>query len=84
MRFGEHSVGHKEDAPESIWSRTGYGGISMSRKDWRALLHLLAMAGWVAGLVADMEERRWVCLIVAVSLHFLAEGLGGNFGLNLA
>ncbi len=56
----------------------------MSRKDWRALLHLLAMAGWVAGLVADMEERRWVCLIVAVSLHFLAEGLGGNFGLNLA
>lgn len=56
----------------------------MSRRDWRALLHLLAIAGWVAGLIADVEEQRWGCFIAALSLHFLAEGLGGDFGLALA
>ena len=56
----------------------------MSRKDWRALLHLLAVAGWVAGLIADAEEHRWGCFIAAVGLHFLAEGLGGNLDLGLA
>ncbi len=56
----------------------------MSRKDWCALLHLLAMAGWVAGLIVDVEEQNWGCFVTAVSLHFLAEGLGGSSGLDFA
>ncbi len=84
MKFGERSAGQEAGAPESIWRSRDYGGRSMSRRDWRALLHFLAMAGWVAGLIADVEEQRWGCFTAAVGLHFLAEGLAGNFGLDLA
>ena len=56
----------------------------MSKKDWRALLHLLAIAGWVAGLIVDVEEQRCGCFMAAVTLHFLAEGFGGGFGLDFA
>lgn len=56
----------------------------MSRKDWRSLLHILAMAGWIAGLIADAEGHRSGCFMAAVGLHFLAEGFGGNLDWSLA
>ncbi len=56
----------------------------MSKKEWRALLHLAATVGWVAGLIADVEDKRWGCFLAAISLHLLAESLGGNLGLELA
>ncbi len=56
----------------------------MSNKDWRVLLHLLAMVGWAAGLIVDVEEQRWGCFMAAVGLHFLAEGLIEGFGRDFA
>jgi hypothetical protein len=50
----------------------------MSKQDWRSLLHFVGVLGWVAGLAADAEERRWTCFAVALGLHFLAEGIGGS------
>lgn len=43
----------------------------MSWRDWRTLLHLIGVLGWIAGLVADAEERRGPALPWRLACMFL-------------
>ncbi len=52
----------------------------MNRSDWRALLHLVAVLCWAAGIATDLRRHRWKAAGLAIASHVAAEIIGGELG----